>query len=104
MIVKGTDGKPVQVPQAVVAQAQLGLVQPGPDGMVSLPGPDGKPVKIPQAALASAAPTVLAGTNHQETHQSSHTFQIDNMLLNILVFNRTSSLISLPMKHFNNTF
>ena len=49
----------MQVPQAVVAQAQLGLLQPSPDGTISLPGPDGKLVKIPQAALAAATPAVL---------------------------------------------
>ena len=57
--IKGSDGKPIQVPQAVVAQAQLGLLQPSPDGTISLPGPDGKLVKIPQAALAAATPAVL---------------------------------------------
>ena len=57
---KGSDGKSVQVPQAVVAQAQLGLVQPGPDGTITVPGSDGKPVKIPQTALAAAAPAVLS--------------------------------------------
>ena len=57
--IKGSDGKPIQVPQAVVAQAQLGLVQPSPDGTITLPGPDGKLVKIPQAALAAATPAVL---------------------------------------------
>ena len=57
--IKGTDGTPMQVPQAMVAQAQLGLVQPSPDGTITLPGPDGKLVKIPQAALAAATPTVL---------------------------------------------
>ena len=50
----------MQVPQAVVAQAQLGLVQPGPDGTITVPGSDGKPVKIPQTALAAAAPAVLS--------------------------------------------
>ena len=59
MTIKGSDGKPIQVPQAVVAQAQLGLVQPSADGTVTLPGPDGKLVKIPQAALATAASTVI---------------------------------------------
>ena len=52
----------------MVAQAQLGLVQPSPDGTITVPGPDGKPVKIPQAALAAAAPTMLpnmaAGKSH----------------------------------------
>ena len=52
----------MQVPQAVVAQAQLGLVQPGPDGTITVPGSDGKPVKIPQTALAAAAPAVLSNT------------------------------------------
>ena len=50
----------MQVPQAVVAQAQLGLVQPGPDGTITVPGSDGKPVKIPQTALTAAAPAVLS--------------------------------------------
>ena len=50
----------MQIPQAVVAQAQLGLVQPGPDGTITVPGSDGKPVKIPQTALAAAAPAVLS--------------------------------------------
>merc|ERR1719443_66364 len=62
--IKGSDGKSVQVSQAMVAQAQLGLVQPSSDGTVTLPGPDGKPVKIPQAALATAAsslPSITAG-------------------------------------------
>ena len=62
--IKGSDGKPIQVSQAMVAQAQLGLVQPSADGTVTLPGPDGKPVKIPQAALATAAsslPSITAG-------------------------------------------
>ena len=64
--IKGSDGKSVQVSQAMVAQAQLGLVQPSADGTVTLPGPDGKPVKIPQAALATAAsslPSMTAGKN-----------------------------------------
>ena len=43
----------------MVAQAQLGLVQPSPDGTITVPGSDGKPVKIPAAALATAAPTML---------------------------------------------
>ena len=43
----------------MVAQAQLGLVQPSADGTVTLPGPDGKLVKIPQAALATATSTVI---------------------------------------------
>ena len=49
----------MQVSQAAVAHAQLGLVQPSPDGTVSVPGPDGKLVKIPQAALAAAAPAMI---------------------------------------------
>lgn len=57
--VAGSDGIPVQIPQAIVAQAQLGLIQPGPDGTVTVPGSDGKPIKIPQAALA-AAPSALS--------------------------------------------
>ena len=57
---KGSDGKAVQVPQAVVAQAQMGLVQPGPDGTITVPGSDGNPVKIPQTALAAATPAVLS--------------------------------------------
>ena len=60
MTLKGSDGKSVQVPQAVITQAQLGLVQPGPDGTITVPGSDGKPVKIPQTALAAAAPAVLS--------------------------------------------
>ena len=69
--VKGFDGKSVQVSQAMVAQAQLGLVQPSSDGTVTLPGPDGKPIKIPQAALATAAsslPSITAG-NRQYNQQ-----------------------------------
>ena len=38
----------------MVAQVQFGLVQPSPDGTVTIQGSDGNPVKIPQAALASA--------------------------------------------------
>ena len=37
----------------MVAQAQLGLVQPGPDGTVTVQGSDGQPVQIAQAALAA---------------------------------------------------
>ena len=48
-----SSGKPVQVLQSVVAQAQLGLVQPGPDGTVTVQGSDGQPVQITQAALAA---------------------------------------------------
>ena len=52
----------------MVAQAQLGLVQPSPDGTITVPGSDGKPVKIPAAALVTAAPTMLpnmaAGKSH----------------------------------------
>ena len=64
--IQGSDGKSVQVSQAVVAQAQLGIVQPGPDGMITVPGTDGKPVKIPPATLAKASapvPPVVAGGN-----------------------------------------
>ena len=42
----------------MVAQAQMGMLQPSADGTVTIQGSDGKPVKIPQAALASA-PAVL---------------------------------------------
>ena len=52
--VPGPGGKPVQVPQAMVAQAQLGMLQPSADGTVTIQGSDGRPVKIPQAALANA--------------------------------------------------
>ena len=48
----------MQVPQAVIAQAQLGMLTPSPDGTITIQGSDGNPVKIPQAALASA-PAVL---------------------------------------------
>ena len=76
--VKGFDGKSVQVSQAMVAQAQLGLVQPSADGTITLPGPDGKPVKIPQAALATAASTVIP---NMATGKYLHsTFQIENIL------------------------
>ena len=51
-------GKLVQVSQSTAAQAQMGLVQPGPDGTVAVQGSDGKPVKISQAALA---PTQTGG-------------------------------------------
>lgn len=56
--ITGSDGTPIQVPQAVVAQAQLGLVHPSPDGTVTIQGADGKHVKIPQSALA-ASPSVI---------------------------------------------
>ena len=46
-------GKSVKVSQSMVAQAQLGLVQPGPDGTVTVQGSDGQPVQITQAALAA---------------------------------------------------
>lgn len=59
MTITGSDGRPVQVPQAVVAQAQVGLVQPSSDGTIIVQGSDGKPVKIPQAAFVTAAPTML---------------------------------------------
>ena len=49
-------GKSVQVSQSMVAQAQLGMVQPNSDGTVTIQGSDGQPVKIPQAAIA-ATPT-----------------------------------------------
>ena len=79
MTVKGSDGRPVQVSQAMVAQAQMGLVQPGPDGTVTIPGPDGKPVKIAQAALAAAAPSVLpnmaAGTLKLKLFPSHYSYQ-----------------------------
>ena len=54
----GSNGQAVQVSQAVIAQAQLGLLNPNSDGTVTVQGSDGKPVKIPQTALASA-PSVL---------------------------------------------
>ena len=74
--VKGFDGKSVQVSQAMVAQAQLGLVQPSSDGTVTLPGPDGKPVKIPQAALATAAATVIPNlTTGKQQYLKQHTRQ-----------------------------
>ena len=74
MTIRGSDGRPVQVPQAVVAQAQLGLVQPGPDGSVTVPGPDGKAIKIPQSALMSAATSVLpnGGGMHETTFHSEY--------------------------------
>ena len=42
------------MPQAVIAQAQLGMLAPSSDGTITIQGSDGNPVKIPQAALASA--------------------------------------------------
>ena len=65
--VTGSDGMPVQVPQAVLAQAQLGLVQPGPDGTVTVQGSDGQPVQITQAALAASQTslqTLTGGKKH----------------------------------------
>lgn len=74
--VEGFDGKPIQISQAMVAEAQLGLEQPGPDGTITIPGSDGKPVKIPQAALAAAAPSGLtsmaAGNFSQTTGRKAH--------------------------------
>ena len=69
---KGSDGKAVQVPQAVVAQAQMGLVQPGPDGTITVPGSDGNPVKIPQTALAAATPAVLSNMTGGGSIQNKH--------------------------------
>ena len=68
MTIKGSDGKPIQVSQAMVAQAQMGLVQPSADGTVTLPGPNGMPVKIPQAALATAAATVIPNLTTGKQH------------------------------------
>ena len=58
MTIQGSGGQPVQVSQSVLAQAQMGLLQPSPDGTITVQGSDGKPVKVPQAAIASA-PSVL---------------------------------------------
>ena len=69
---KGSDGKSVQVPQAVITQAQLGLVQPGPDGTITVPGSDGKPVKISQTALAAAAPAVLSNMTGGSIQNKRH--------------------------------
>ena len=53
MTIAGSDGKPVVIPPALVAQAQLGQLKPGPDGTVTVQGSDGQPVQIAQAALAA---------------------------------------------------
>ena len=65
MTITGSDGAPKQVPQALVAQAQLGLVQPSPDGTITIQGADGQPAKIPQAALVNATSGIpnLGGGN-----------------------------------------
>ena len=59
--IAGSDGNPVQIPQALVAQAQLGQLKPGPDGTITVQGADGKPIKIPAASLAAPAAAVHAG-------------------------------------------
>ena len=66
MTIAGSDGKPVVIPPALVAQAQLGQLKPGPDGTVTVQGSDGKPVKIPATTLAAtaAASVVPAGRQH----------------------------------------
>ena len=63
MTIAGSDGKPVVIPPALVAQAQLGQLKPGPDGTVTVQGSDGKPMKIPATTLAAtaAASVVPAG-------------------------------------------
>ena len=64
--IAGSDGKPVVIPPALVAQAQLGQLKPDPDGTVTVQGSDGKPMKIPAATLAAtaAATVVPAGRQH----------------------------------------
>ena len=66
MTIAGSDGKPVVIPPALVAQAQLGQLKPGPDGTVTVQGSDGKPMKIPATTLAAtaAASVVPAGRQH----------------------------------------
>ena len=61
MTITGSDGKPVQIPQALVAAAQLGQLKPGPDGTVTVQGADGNPMKIPAATLAATAAAAHAG-------------------------------------------
>ena len=70
----------------MIAQAQLGLVQPGPDGTITVPGPDGKAIKIPQAALMNAAPTVpnMGGNDNayilNSIHICQYTFNISSIV------------------------
>ena len=54
LTITSSDGRAVQVPQSLIAQAQLGLLQTAPDGTVSVPGPDGEPVKIPASTLINS--------------------------------------------------
>ena len=52
--VTGSDGKPMQIPQALLAQAQMGMVQSGPGATITVQGADGKPMQIPANALPMA--------------------------------------------------
>ena len=77
MTIAGSDGKPVVIPPALVAQAQLGQLKPGPDGTVTVQGSDGKPIKIPAATLAATATAtaVPAGRlNYSKNYQSNYKF------------------------------
>ena len=57
--VTGSDGKPMQIPQALVAQAQMGMVHPGPGATITVQGADGKPMQIPSNVLPMAQGRVL---------------------------------------------
>ena len=61
--IAGSDGNPVQIPQALVAQAQLGQLKPGPDGTITVQGADGKPIKIPTILPFSIAGYIVYKKN-----------------------------------------
>ena len=76
MTIAGSDGQPLQIPQALIAQAQLGQLKPGPDGTITVPGADGKPMKIPAATLAATAAATNVPTGRQDLFQRNVDYSI----------------------------
>ena len=79
MTIAGSDGQPLQIPQALIAQAQLGQLKPGPDGTITVPGADGKPMKIPAATLAATAAATNVPTGRQDLFQRNVDYSIKKM-------------------------
>ena len=83
----------------MVAQAQLGLVQPSLDGTVTLPGPDGKPVKIPQAALAAAAPSVIPNMTAGKPYLHETPTNLNYMIAKVDIKNLRNALLIFLQRH-----
>ena len=100
LTITSSDGRAVQVPQSLIAQAQQGLLQTAPDGTVSMPGPDGEPVKIPASALINSTGPV-GRTNSRYLLYIQKVIQVQLPTVEGHYFLRFSRVVALTYSRFS---